>query len=157
MRKEGCFSGSYPVAWALCHVIPALRLYLWLRFSVKAAGPGTVQIWKAKSVSIQVPLILSHMRHEIKVSRPKTWDEAVLVIRGRDNGPCSAVSEHRIILLLPHRTPTYNMFFPSFHNFFPKDVYKKASEELQCLWLPFLPRTCPQVLPGLLSLSLLLF
>ena len=38
----------------LGQVIPALRPHFWLRLSVEAAGPGTVQIQTAGPLSVQV-------------------------------------------------------------------------------------------------------
>lgn len=64
----------------LCQAIPALRLHFWLRLSEEAAGPGTVQIQKAGPLSVQVPLIVSNMRHELKAPRLKRWDETRLFL-----------------------------------------------------------------------------
>ena len=108
-------------------------------------------------MSIQVPLILSHMRREPKAPRLKTGNEAVLVI-GR------GITATEVLFLstgssyfFPKETPTYNTFFPSLHNFFPKDVYGKRFGDLQCQWLQLLPRVCLLALPGLLLPPLLLF
>lgn len=64
----------------LGQVIPALRPHFWLRLSVEATSPGTVQIQKAGPLSVQVPLILSHMRHELKAPRLKRWEETRLFL-----------------------------------------------------------------------------
>lgn len=51
-----------------------------------AADPGTVQNGGAKPMSVQMPVVLNCMRHELKAPRLRTWNEVVLVGRGRSNG-----------------------------------------------------------------------
>lgn len=58
---------------------------------METAGPGTIYIWMARTVSVQMPLILHHVRHELKAPRLRTWDEVFLVGWGRDSVQRSAV------------------------------------------------------------------
>lgn len=44
-----------------------------------AADPGTVQNGRARPMSVQMPVVLNRMRHELKAPRLRTWNEVVLV------------------------------------------------------------------------------
>ena len=144
---------SWP--WAYVHlgqVSLPLTVPLWLMPSIEAAGAGTVYIWKARPVFVQMLLILSHMRQELKAPRPRSWVTVALIGGERDNGQWSATfrANGRSCGFFK-MTPTHNTFFPSLHNFFLHNVYATTSGEL----LGPLHRLEPQALAGLLLPCLL--
>ena len=134
---------SWP--WAYVHlgqVSLPLTVPLWLMPSIEAAGAGTVYIWKARPVFVQMLLILSHMRQELKAPRPRSWVTVALIGGERDNGQWSATfrANGRSCGFFK-MTPTHNTFFPSLHNFFLHNIYAMTSGELLGLEPGSLSRT----------------
>lgn len=119
----------------LCQLISGLRAPLWLRLPIRVSGPGAVEIWKARPVSAQVPLILSHMRQDLTALRPRTWDETVLAGGGRgEPGRCCFLSRGWSYGF-PKTTLIYNPFSPPLHNFCLNGIHERTSGELcACSW-----------------------